>query len=94
MNVQRRPNDMRPEYHNSHNHKHERIDGRTSWKVKKRLITITVRIIGAALLGSGLYLLFSGGETFAKIIGGVIFLAGAFLIGFSRELRDWIFTKW
>ena len=82
--------------HNSHGdiNRHERIDGRTSWKTKIRLITITVRIIGASLLGSGLYLLFSGGETFTKVIGGVIFLAGAFLIGFSRDLRDWVFTKW
>jgi uncharacterized membrane protein len=92
--VQRRPNDMRPNNHNSHNHKHEKIDGRTSWKTKKRLITITVRIIGAALTGAGLYLLFVDGGTVTKVIGGVIFLAGAFLIGFSRDLRDWVFTKW
>ena len=85
---------MRPNNHNSHNHKHEKIDGRTSWKTKIRLITLAVWIIGASLIGSGLYLLFSGGETFTKIIGGVIFLAGALLIGFSRDLRDWIFTKW
>jgi hypothetical protein len=82
--------------HNSHGaiNRHERIDGRTSWKTKIRLIAMAVWIIGAALIGSGLYLLFSGGETFTKVIGGVIFLAGALLIGFSRDLRDWIFTKW
>ena len=85
---------MRPEYHNSHNHKHEKIDGRTSWKTKIRLITMAVWLVGAALIGSGLYLLFVGGGTVTKVIGSIIFLAGASLIGFSRDLRDWIFTKW
>ena len=83
--------------HNSHGdiNRHERIDGRTSWKTKKRLIAMAVWITGGALIGSGLYLLFSGGgEIFKLVIGGVIFLAGASLIGFSRDLRDWIFTKW
>ena len=87
---------MGSKYHNNYgeSHRHGRIDGDAKWKAKIRLITLAVWIIGASLIGSGLYLLFSGGETFTKVIGGVIFLAGASLIGFSRDLRDWIFTKW
>ena len=75
-------------------HRHGWLDGDAKWKAKKRLIAITVWITGGALIGSGLYLLFVGGGTVTKVIGGVIFLAGASLIGFSRDLRDWIFTKW
>jgi hypothetical protein len=82
--------------HNSHGDSHRRgwLDGDAKWKAKIRLITLAVWIVGAALAGSGLYLLFSDGRTFTKVIGSVIFLAGALLIGFSRDLRDWIFTKW
>ena len=75
-------------------HRHGWLDGDAKWKAKIRLITLAVWIIGASLIGSGLYLLFSGGGIFKLVIGGVIFLAGASLIGFSRDLRDWIFTKW
>ena len=82
--------------HNSHgdSHRHGWLDGDAKWKAKIRLITLAVWILGGALIGSGLYLLFSDGGTFKRVIGGVIFLAGASLIGFSRDLRDWIFTKW
>ena len=87
---------MGRKYHNNYgeSHRHGWLDGDAKWKAKIRLITMAVWIVSAALIGSGLYLLFSDGGTFKRVIGGVIFLAGAFLIGFSRDLRDWIFTKW
>jgi len=85
---------MRLKYHSGRGHRNERIDSGAKWKAKKRLVTMASWIIGALLIACGLYLMFSDSGTFKHVIGGLIFLAGALLIGFSREMRNWILMKW
>ena len=83
-------------YHHSkgHSNKRERLDSNAKWKAKKRLITAVAWTIGVSLIGGGIYMMIAEGGTLRRIMGGVSFLAGALLIGFSWELRKWILLKW